>query len=86
MNLKIFLAFIVLTVLYTEDFKKKLKPFPTTNIQRKRSLSSIVSLFWMIFWGLYFYYIYNHFRDVKLDTATLGQEILALEDRSNVLV
>ena len=86
MNLKIFLAFIVLTVLYTEDFKKKLKPYPTTNIQRKRSLSSIVSLFWMIFWGLYFYYIYNHFRDVKLDTATLGQEILALEDRSNVLV
>jgi len=86
MNLKIFLAFIVLTVLYTEDFKKKLKPYPTTNVQRKRSLRSIVSLFWMIFWGLYFYYIYNHFRDVKIDTATLGQEILALEDRSNVLV
>ena len=86
MNLKIFLGFIILTVIYTEDYKKKLKPAPLNNLSRKKALTSIVSLFWMIFWGLYVYIIYNHFRDAKLNTATLGQQQLALEDQANILV
>lgn len=86
MNLKIFLGFIILTVIYTEDYKKKLKPAPLNNVARKKALISIVSLFWMTFWGLYVYFIYNHFRDTKINIATLGQEQLALEDRANILV
>ena len=86
MNLKIILGLLILTVIYTEDYKKKLKPYPLTNLARKKALASIVSIFWLLFWGMYFYFIYNHFRDTKINTATLGQEQLALEDRANILV
>lgn len=86
MNLKIILGFLIIIVIYTEDYKKKLKPYPLTDLARKKSLTSIVSIFWMIFWGMYVYFIYNHFRDTKIDTATIGQEQLALEDRANLLV
>ena len=44
MNLKIFLGFVILTVIYTEDYKKKLKPAPLNNLARKKALTSIVSL------------------------------------------
>ena len=58
MNLKIVLGFLIITVLYTEDYKKKLKPAPLNNLARKKALTSIVSLFWMAFWGIYVYFIY----------------------------
>lgn len=93
---KVFIAFFVVTVLYTEEQKKNIletekKTYPNRSIEykkqkRKEKLYPTVGAFWLIFWGLYFYFIINHLKNLKIEVTTLGQEMLALEDRANALI